>query len=207
MSPARLHEASPWVIDTRALGLTHQHGPGLSHPLEITAPAPADVVVGDLAIAPEHTVQVAGLLEAVSEGVMVSGTAHGTAAGSCARCLRDISMDIDTEFRELYAYPDSLTAETTDADEVPRIHDDMIDLEPLVHDELVLAMPTIALCSPDCQGLCPDCGELLESVGPDHRHETIDPRWAALVGLLDSDSGEMTEKEQSGGDAGNSEEI
>ncbi len=58
--------------------------------------------------------------------------------------------------RELYAYPDSTTAATTEDDEVPRLVDDLIDLEPLVRDEIVLALPLVPLCAPDCRGLCAD---------------------------------------------------
>jgi len=45
---------------------------------------------------------------------------------------------------------------------------------------IVLALPAAPLCSPDCRGLCPDCGGRWADLGPDHRHETIDPRWAAV---------------------------
>ena len=36
------------------------------------------------------------------------------------------------------------------------------------------------LCADDCPGLCPDCGGRRADLGPDHGHETLDPRWAAL---------------------------
>jgi uncharacterized protein len=52
-----------------------------------------------------------------------------------------------------------------------------------VRDTVVLGLPMTPLCRPDCAGLCPDCGERLDDLPPEHTHETIDPRWAALRNL------------------------
>lgn len=185
MTNARPNIASPWVIDIRAVGLTRISGAGIAHPLDITAPAPEHTLSGVLAVDPKSQVTLSGLAEAVAEGVMISAEVTATATGTCARCLTDIELELDAEVRELYAYPDSFTAATTDEDEIPRIDDELIDLEPAVHDELVLAMPAIPLCREDCPGLCPDCGQPMDSVGDDHRHEILDPRWAGLHALLD----------------------
>lgn len=120
------------------------------------------------------------LLESVVEGVLVSGSATAETEGQCARCLDPLSETVRVEFTELFAYPDSTTEATTDADEVHRLVDDLIDLEPVVRDALVLALPQAPLCSPDCPGLCPVCGGRRADLGREHGHETIDPRWAAL---------------------------
>lgn len=180
--------ASPWVIDTRAIGLAKHAGPGHAHRLDIRGPAPEQTVSGVLEVLGTSDVTVSGLLESVAEGVLISGEATAVAEGTCSRCLVDIEVPVTATFREMFAYPDSVTAETTDPDEVPRLVADLADLTALVHDELVLAMPAIPVCRPDCPGLCPVCGERMDSVGPDHRHETIDPRWAALAALAASES-------------------
>jgi len=75
--------------------------------------------------------------------------------------------------------------ETTEEDEVGRIHDELIDLEPVVRDTLVLALPVNPVCRPDCPGLCPDCGVAWDDLPADHGHTTADPRWAALSALRD----------------------
>lgn len=188
MTNTHLRATSPWVIDTRAIGLTKHDGPGFAHRLDLTGPAPEQTVSGVLEIPAGTPITVTGLMESVAEGVLVSGTASAVATGSCSRCLRDIDVTVDASFREMFAYPESTTAATTDPDEVPRLVDDAVDLAPLIHDELVLAMPTIPVCTPDCPGLCSVCGQRLDSVGPDHRHETIDPRWAALAGFASSET-------------------
>ena len=65
-------------------------------------------------------------------------------------------------------------------DEVSRLEDDLLDLEPLLRDAVVLALPFQPLCEEDCPGLCVECGARLAD-DPDHAHEEpIDPRWAGL---------------------------
>ena len=58
----------------------------------------------------------------------------------------------------------------------------MIDLEPAIRDAVVLALPLAPLCQPDCPGLCAVCGVRLADE-PDHAHDEVDARWAALAGL------------------------
>ncbi len=119
-------------------------------------------------------------LESVTEGVYVSGTAHAELVGECSRCLDELTDEVVVDIGELFAYPASVTDETTDADELPRVLDDYVDVEQTVRDALVLDLPLAPLCRPDCPGLCPECGERRADLPPDHGHETLDPRWAAL---------------------------
>jgi uncharacterized protein len=186
-SGARPTVTSPWVLDTRELG----RRPGTSRAVRRTAPAIHPLgVEGVIAVPVGAEVDLDLLLESVVEGVLVSGTASAPTAGECSRCLDPISGRIEVEITELFAYPDSTTDETTDEDEVGRLVDDLVDLEPVVRDAVVLALPSVPLCTPDCAGLCPDCGGKWADLGPDHRHETIDPRWAALAERFDKDRGQ-----------------
>lgn len=127
-------------------------------------------------------------MEPVTEGVLISGTAAAGADGECSRCLTPLSWPLQVELRELYAYPGSTTAATTSGDEVPRLIDELIDLFPLVRDEIVLALPPAPICRDDCRGLCVDCGVRLDDLEPGHTHETLDARWAALYGRFGSGS-------------------
>jgi uncharacterized protein len=65
--------------------------------------------------------------------------------------------------------------------------DELVDVEQIVRDAVVLALPLAPLCRDDCAGLCPDCGEKWADLTPDHGHETLDPRWAALKERLSAD--------------------
>lgn len=175
---------SPWVVDTRNLG----RRPGSSRAVRRAAPIDYALGVEGVIAAPAGTeVQFDVLLESVVEGVLVSGTARLPVVGECSRCLDPISSWVEVQLTELFAYPDSTTDATTDEDEVSRLEKDLVNLEPVVRDAIVLALPNAPLCSEDCAGLCPDCGGKWADLGPDHRHETIDPRWAALMERFEED--------------------
>ena len=74
----------------------------------------------------------------------------------------------------------------SDEDEVREMVGDLLDLEPMVRDAVVPALPFQPVCRADCPGLCSECGARLAE-DPGHRHDTIDPRWAALSSLLTAD--------------------
>jgi uncharacterized protein len=170
--------ASPWVIDTRELG----RRPGSSRAVHRTVPAQQTFGIDEVITVPaDSDIALDILLESVVEGVLVSGTATAPVVGECSRCLDPLSSEIEVSLTELFAYPDSTTEATTDADEVSRLVHDLVDLEPVVRDAVVLALPAVPLCTPDCAGLCPECGSKWADLGPNHQHETIDPRWAALT--------------------------
>ena len=130
-------------------------------------------------------------MESVSEGVLVTGTVFAPTSGECARCLTPITGEVEIDLTELFAYPDSATDETTEADEIGRVggsgQPDTVDLQQPVIDAIGLALPLSPLCRSDCVGLCPQCGVPLATAEPDHHHDQIDPRWAKLAGLLDQD--------------------
>jgi uncharacterized protein len=169
---------SPWVVDTRELG----RRAGLSRTVQRSAPVGSAFGVPDVIVVPQGTeVELDLLLESVVEGVLVTGAAAAPVSGQCSRCLDPTDDEIEVELTELYAYPDSTTEATTDEDEISRLIDNRIDLEPIVRDAIVLALPQVPLCREDCRGLCPECGGKWADLGPGHGHETIDPRWAALV--------------------------
>lgn len=133
-------------------------------------------------------------LESVSEGVLVTGTMSAPTSGECARCLTPVTGDVEIDLTELFAYPDSTTDETADADEVARVTRvggvDSVDLEQSITDAVGLALPFSPVCAPDCAGLCPQCGVALATAEPGHRHEQIDPRWAKLAELRDQNGEE-----------------
>jgi uncharacterized protein len=121
-------------------------------------------------------------LEAVMEGILVSGTIRGRTEGECVRCLDPVEDEIETDVQELFVYP-GRTPEGEDEDELRELVDDMIDLEPVLYDTLVPALPFQPVCRDDCPGLCSECGARLAD-DPGHAHESADPRWDALHELL-----------------------
>ncbi|CAB4729310.1 unannotated protein [freshwater metagenome] len=170
------------MLDTRELG----RRPGSQREMSIQVPAPADLGIEVLSVPEGAPVEIDLRLEAVMEGVLVTGTARAGLAGECARCLEPISDEIEARFQELYVYPQHQTPHDED-DEVSRLEGDLVDLEPQLRDAVVLALPFQPLCEDDCPGLCPECGARLAE-DPDHTHEAaIDPRWAGLSALSEHD--------------------
>ena len=179
-----LDPRAPLVLDTRELG----RRPGSQREVELTVPAPAELGIDVLSVPEGSPVELDLRLEAVMEGVLLTGTATATLVGECVRCLEPIEDEILARLQELYVYPDQhLKATEHDDrdldDETSLLEDDLLDLEPLLRDAVVLALPFQPLCEDDCPGLCPDCGARLAD-DPDHSHEAaIDPRWAGLAAL------------------------
>ena len=118
-------------------------------------------------------------LESVVEGVLVSAHMQAPVAAECGRCLEPVSQRAGRRRgQELFGYePDP------DDEEMPLLDGDLVDVEPVLRDAVVLALPLNPICVPDCAGLCVRCGARMADVGPDHAHDDLDQRWAVLAPL------------------------
>jgi uncharacterized protein len=190
-----------WKVDLRELG----RRAGSMREWEKTAPAPERWGLDMIAVPEGAPVQLHLRLESVMEGVLVSGEVEAPVTGQCARCLEPVEDTLELDVQELYAYEGSTTEATSGEDEVRRIEGDSIDLAPLVRDAVVLALPLSPTCTPDCAGLCVDCGERLDDLPPDHSHEVIDPRFAGLAARL-ADLTDSADGAQQGPGSTNTEE-
>jgi uncharacterized protein len=182
---------SPLVLNISRLG----RRPGSMLTVEETVASPSRIGLDLIAIDAGAPLTLDLRVESVSEGVLVTGTVSAPTVGECARCLTPVTGEVEIELTELFAYPDSTTDATTEDDEVGRVRRiggaDSVDLEQPIIDAVGLALPFAPLCTPDCAGLCPQCGIALASAEPGHHHEQLDPRWAKLAGFLDEkDAGE-----------------
>jgi len=181
---SRLDPRGPLVYDTRELG----RRPGNQRRITRLAPAPADLGNAVIGIPEGSSLELELRFESVVEGVLASGTVRGRAVGECARCLEDVDQPFEVELQELYVYPDpedSRSGHPAPEDEEHDLHlieNDLIDLEPVLRDSAVLALPLQPLCRVDCPGLCPACGARLAD-DPEHDHDSVDPRWADLSNL------------------------
>ncbi|MFI5534297.1 YceD family protein [Kitasatospora sp. NPDC051853] len=186
----RLDHRDPLVFDTHELG----RRAGSLRKVSRTLPAPADLGIEDVIGVPAGSeIELDIRLESVVEGVLVTGTATAHVEGECVRCLEPVEDDLEVDFQELYYYPESderhraRTAGAEDLDEdsedeTYRLEGDFFDLQPVLRDAVVLALPLQPVCQEDCLGLCSECGARL-SDDPAHHHDAADPRWAALQGL------------------------
>jgi uncharacterized protein len=189
------------VFDMRLLG--RQAGSALTQTR--TVPAPENVRLELIGVPVGADVALEVRFEAVSEGVLATGTVTAPLAGECARCLAPLTSTVTAGFQELYLYADGrhdkhdkhdrhdkYDEHEEQDDEERHLHGDLLDLEPAFRDAVVLALPMSPLCREDCPGLCAECGVPLADAGPGHRHdEATDPRWAALKQLDDQATDQM----------------
>lgn len=169
-----------------------------------SVPAPKDLGVAEVIAVPEGvTVELELRLESVLEGVLVTGTAHAPVAGECVRCLEPVEWELDADFQEMFSYPDADTrtarrdeaGDDAEDEETLELEDDLLDLEPVLRDAVVLALPLQPVCRDDCPGLCSTCGARLAD-DPDHHHEVTDIRWAALKDLNQNGAGDGSDDDQ-----------
>ena len=118
----------------------------------------------------------------------VAGHLSGEIEVTCSRCLEPFRLPVSSDF-DLRYVP---RAENTGEDEQEVEEDDLetafyaadqIDLGALVMEQLHLAMPMKPLCSPDCKGLCPECGTNWNTGTCSCTHQWTDPRLDALKKL------------------------
>ncbi len=173
------------MFDTHELG----RRPGAMQRLSRSVEAPADLGVEVIGVPAGATVELDLRLESVVEGVLVTGTARAPLAGECVRCLEPLEQELEVDFQEMFSYPDAdsrlrqAEPEEDTEEETFFVEDGLFDLEPVLRDAVVLALPLRPVCREDCPGLCSECGARLAEE-PDHQHhDAVDIRWAALQGL------------------------
>ncbi len=179
----RLDPRSPLVLDTQELG----RRPGSMVESHRTIAAPADLGTDVIGIPEGQLIELDLRLESVVEGVLVTGSVRGTATGACVRCLDPVHREVNGHFQELFAYADRSAHHKevgADVDETEdyQLEGDLINLEPVLRDTVVPALPFKPVCRDDCPGLCSECGAHLAD-DPTHHHDVIDPRWSALQEL------------------------
>jgi uncharacterized protein len=150
--------------------------PGASREVQVEG-ALADIRGPGAEVGDDERISVDLTLERVSEGIVVRGPVRTRWHASCSRCLAPVGGELVVDVGELYErHP--LEGETYLLSE-----DDIVDLEPLIRDALLLELPAVPLCRPDCQGLCPSCGVDHNVTSCDCTTSEPDPRWAALRSL------------------------
>jgi len=152
--------------------------PGEMREHRITIPLKEQWGEGLVSVEKGEEIDLYARLESVHEGILVTGEVDSTYRGECGRCLNPIEEPVEVEFQELFAYPGE---EANDFE----VQDDHVDLETLVRDAVVLALPFQPVCQPDCPGLDPETGERLTRSAGKEQDAPVDPRWAALQQITD----------------------
>lgn len=190
-SNKHLDPKAPFVIDTHDLG----RSPGSMRELTREASVPRAIGNDVIAIPEGTTVDLDIRMEAVVQGVLITGRIAGKAVGECVRCLDPVTIPLDLYFQELFTYEPETRGKSRDKeidledeeDPLPQLIEELADLEPTLVDVVVPNLPYQPHCRPDCPGLCPECGESLAK-DPIHQHAVPDNRWGGLAGLVFEES-------------------
>ena len=129
-----------------------------------------------------------GKIRLAGNEVFVNGHVDTRAQVECDRCLKPIELPVNADFELEYItdseYESSGVAELTEAEMSVSVFDgDAIDVDEIVKEQILLAVPTRMLCREDCKGICPQCGTDRNTGVCNCVTEDIDPRWAALKDL------------------------
>lgn len=90
-------------------------------------------------------------------GLRLLGDFKAQTNTTCARCLEDFPLKIETEFEEIFTYPNHPLSEN----EALIPENGFLDLEEMIGDYLMLEIPINPICREDCRGLCNECGQNL----------------------------------------------
>ena len=120
--------------------------------------------LGDIFTAPNKIVKAALSFSVASKEILVRGSVSGEREVQCARCLKTARQPFAEEFLETYS--NKL---------------EIIDIMYLVRQTLALTEEIRFLCTPDCKGLCPQCGQDLNAAPCGCKPENLSP-FAELKG-------------------------
>ncbi|HET6438494.1 MAG TPA: DUF177 domain-containing protein [Anaeromyxobacter sp.] len=172
---------------------------GLLRTWDVAREAADEMVAGDNAgYRARGPVHVEARLEKIERRVRVDARGRAELTVPCGRCLNPVPVDLPVEF-ELTLVPEDEYRDGPGGDERdkgpaagsfdPRQAEEdvysgkVIDLDPLVREQLVLSLPAYPVCREDCKGLCPVCGSNLNERECGCDRKIPDPRWAGLKSI------------------------
>jgi len=102
--------------------------------------------------------------ELQGQEIRIWGRLSTRLAASCDRCLAPVEIPVDRAFDLFYRPLQSIAKEEeieipADEMEVGFYSGDGIELADVATEQVILAVPMKVICSEECRGLCPVCGE------------------------------------------------
>jgi len=124
-----------------------------------------------------------------NRSIIIEGELDTSVSVECVRCLEHFSLPIHFSFQEAYTSQDlmldakgNLVTEDEDIRSVFEGH--ILDLSEFLRQNVILALPSAPICSPDCKGLCPICGKNLNEGQCRCSERKTDPRWKKLLDYM-----------------------
>jgi DUF177 domain-containing protein len=130
-------------------------------------------------------VAVRGTVRRTGVGVAVNGHVETRVQVECDRCLKPVELPVSTDFALEYItgaeYESSSVAALSEEEMAVSVFDgESIDVDEIVKEQILLAVPARTLCREECKGICPECGIDLNTGQCNCAADEVDPRWAAL---------------------------
>jgi len=124
-------------------------------------------------------------LSRAGASVAVVGHWEGKMTAVCSRCAEPFPYEFRQPFSHLFVKESSKPKVPKDIKEPEELDvtfftGPVIDVEPLVGEELAIAFPAIPRCSDDCRGLCQRCGKNWNEGPCNCAPDVVDFRWEAL---------------------------
>jgi uncharacterized protein len=132
--------------------------------------------------------EVSGHARRRGKEVELRGKLRARVEAVCGRCLQPVEVPICTDFSERFVRAVSWAADeqhelqAEDLD-LAVFDGEAIELDELVREEILLALPANVLCREDCQGLCPNCGIDRNLGRCQCETKEVDSRWQKLKEL------------------------
>ncbi|HEV2704811.1 MAG TPA: DUF177 domain-containing protein [Pyrinomonadaceae bacterium] len=152
--------------------------------------AEGELELGDEQVRLLAGTRVEGEARRKDERVEVSGKLTGNMEADCDLCLAPVTLPAEVEF-EVSFLPKAVGEEAVagereirgDEPDFSFYESGAVDIDELVREQLLLALPSRFRCGEECKGLCPHCGADLNRETCACEHKEIDPRWSALAAL------------------------
>ncbi len=130
-------------------------------------------------------VGIKGYISNNGKSLILKAECVGQMDTQCARCMKDITVPVKFEIDENLVQG---VGETNEDDDVIVFEDVEIDIDDIAANSFLMSIEGKYLCSEDCKGLCPNCGADLNDGDCGCNTDTVDPRWAALVDIMNKDN-------------------
>ncbi len=122
-----------------------------------------------------------------SSAIYIQGGISVRLGIGCSRCLEDANILVEGDFSYTLVPVKPEKEEDVELQaeelEISYYSGDLIDLTPIICEQIILQIPIKPLCSEECKGLCPQCGTNMNVASCNCRSEFVDPRLAVLKNI------------------------
>jgi uncharacterized protein len=135
-------------------------------------------------------------LEKLERRVRIVGRIKAELTAACSRCLLPVSVDVPVDYEVTLVPAEEVAGDRREKDDgehglvggsfAPEEAEEdtytgkVVDLDPIVREQVLLALPGYPVCKEGCKGLCSVCGGNLNERDCGCDRHVPDPRWAGL---------------------------